>query len=449
MEENREGKDLTKGNLLKNMTILLIPLVLTNLLNSVYNIVDAIWIGNLLGENGVSAITNCYPLTLIVTSISVGLSIATSVLVSQYYGAKEEGKLKSVMGVSYITTIIVGIITAILMIITSKLWLKLLNTPEEIFDITRQYLIIYVIGFIFNFLLTVIMEALRAIGNSRVPLVFVGISTTINLVLDPILIKLGLGVAGAGIATLIAMFIGTMIAVIYVNKKSELLKIDLKYLKLNKEYVKQLLKTGLPVIVEEWFIAGVILLEVNISNATGVIGSASYGVVSKLEQVIMVIGASFKTMATVTVGQFIGNNQTKESVKVMKQGLKLVLLPTAIIILVVFVFPKQFCKIFVSSEDVISMAMIYLSFVGISYILLPTRQLLYGFIVGTGHTKFVLFSAIVSTIVEVITILILKNTNIDNLIILGIGILLWTLTEMILNGIYYFSNKWQKQVIEE
>lgn len=444
-----EGKDLTKGKLLKNMTILLIPLVLTNLLNSIYNIVDGIWIGNLIGENGVSAITNCYPLTLIVTSISTGLAIATSVLVSQYYGAKQEEKLKSVMGVSYITTIIVAIITAMLMIITSTLWLKLLNTPEEIFDITKQYLIIYVIGFIFNYLLTVIMEALRAIGNSKVPLVFVGISTTINLILDPILIKLGLGVVGAGIATLIAMFIGTSIAVVYVNTKSKLLKIDFKYLKFDKEYIKQFLKTGLPVIIEEWFIAGVILLEVNISNATGVIGSASYGVVSKLEQVIMVIGASFKTMATVTVGQFIGNKQVKESVKVMKQGLKLVLVPTVLIILVVFVFPRQFCQIFVSSEDVISMAMMYLSVVGISHILLPTRQLLHGFIVGTGHTKFVLFSATLASIVEVTTILILKNTNMENLVVLGIGILLWVLTEMILNAIYYFSNKWQVEVIEE
>lgn len=136
----------------------------------------------------------------------------------------------------------------------------------KFFGITRQYLIIYLIGFIFNYLLTVIMEALRAIGNSRVPLVFVGISTTINLILDPILIKLGYGVAGASVATLIAMLIGTIIAIVYLNKKSKLLKIDLKYLKFNKEYIFKLIKTGLPVILEEWFIAAIIMLEVNISN---------------------------------------------------------------------------------------------------------------------------------------------------------------------------------------
>lgn len=443
-----EGKDLTKGNLLKNITILIIPLLLTNLLNSIYNIVDGIYVGNLVGEDGVSAITNCYPLTLIIQSISVGLTIATSVLVSQYYGTKDNEKVKSAMGVSYILTIIVGTTTAILMILTSELWLKLLNTPAEIFDMTKKYLIIYVIGFIFNFILTIIMEALRAIGNSKIPLVFVGISTTINLILDPILINLGLGISGAAIATVIAMIIGTLVALIYVNKKSELLKVNFKYLKLEKEYVKQFFKTGIPVIIEELFIAGTILLEVNISNATGVIGSASYGVVSKLEQIIIIIGASFRTMATVTVGQFIGNKQVKDSVKVMKEGLKLAIVPTILIILVVFVFPRQFCQIFVSSEEVITTAMLYLSVVGISHILLPTRQLLHGFIVGTGHTKFVLFSATLASVVEIITIFILRSRNVNNLVSLGIGILMWVLTELTLNIAYYFSKKWQKEVIE-
>jgi len=444
-----EGKDLTKGKLLNNMFILLIPLFLTNLLNSIYNIVDGIWIGNLIGDNGVSAITNCYPLTLIVTAISTGLAISTSVLVAQYYGAKQEEKLKSIIGVSYITTIMVAIITAIFMILTSTFWLNLLNTPKSIFNETKQYLIIYLIGYIFNFLLIVIMEALRAIGNSKVPLIFVGIGTTINLILDPILIQLGLGIKGAAIATLIAMVIATIIAIVYVNKKSKLLKLDFKYLKLNKEYIKQFFKIGLPIIIEEWFIAAIIMLEVNISNEIGVIGSASYGAVSKLEQVIMVIGASFKTMATVTVGQFIGNKQIKESTKVMKQGLKLVLLPMILMMLVVFVFPRQFCNIFLSSEDAIIMAISYLSIVGISYILMPARQLLYGFIVGTGHTKVVLFSAIVASIVEVSTILVLKNKNIGVLVILGIAILCYVLVEILLNLIYYFSKKWQKQVIKQ
>ena len=89
-----EGKDLSKGNLLKNMTLLLIPLVLTNILNSIYNIVDGIWVGNLIGEDGVSAITNSFPIIVIIRSLGFGLFTAESDLVAQYYGAKKNEKIK-------------------------------------------------------------------------------------------------------------------------------------------------------------------------------------------------------------------------------------------------------------------------------------------------------------------------------------------------------------------
>lgn len=444
-----EGKDLTKGNLLKNMALLLIPLFLTNLLNSIYSLVDGIWVGNLIGETGVSVITNCYPLIRIITSISSGLAVGTSVLVSQYYGAKDSKKLKSIVGVSYLITLIVGFTTSFLMIITSSLWLKLLNTPFEILDVAKQYLIIYSIGYLFNFILVVIMEAIRATGNSRVPFIFIVISTTINIILDPILIKTGFGVVGTAIATLIAMIIGTVIAIIYVNSKSELLKIDFKYFKFNKKMVLDFFKIGIPVIIENCFLAGMHLLEVKVSNSSGLIGNAGYGVASKVEQFLAVVCASLATVATVTVGQFIGVKKIKESTNVMKQGLKLTILPIIIVILVVFVFPRQFCRIFVSSQEVISMAIIYISAVRISHVIMPVENLVHGFIIGTGHTKFALFSSTVSCIAEICTILILRNTNLESLAVLGTGVLIWVFTHLTLDSIYYFSNKWQKIVVKK
>jgi Na+-driven multidrug efflux pump len=138
-----DGKDLTKGNLFKNMFILLIPLILTNLLNSLYNIVDGIFIGNLIGEEGVSAIANCSPIIFIITALIQGPSIATSVLISQYFGAKKDEEIKRVCGVSYIVTTLVGIVSALVIIVTADFWLKILNTPKEIFIMTKQYIIIY------------------------------------------------------------------------------------------------------------------------------------------------------------------------------------------------------------------------------------------------------------------------------------------------------------------
>ena len=444
-----EGKNLTTGNLLKNMTVLLIPILLTNLLNSIYNIVDGIWIGNLIGENGVSVITNSFPITLIISSISIGLSTAVSVSVAQYYGATNHEKIKQIIGVSYLFNTFIAIISVIILKLSLNFWLTIMNTPEEIFNLTNQYLTIYLIGFIFNFIFTIIMEEFRAIGNTKITLVFVAISSILNIILDPILIKIGLGIKGAALATAISMFIGMVIAILYVNKKSSLLKIDFKYIKWDSAYIIQLLKLGIPVILQEFIIVVGFFVEVKTSNGSGIIGSAGYGIVNKLEDLINIICGAFKTMIIITVGQFIGNHKIDEVRQIMKQGLKLAIVPTLIIIIFLFIFPKQFCRIFVSSEEVISMAMIYLSVLRFALIAIPIRYLLRGVIIGTGHTTFSLFQIVFSVFFEITCIFILIKNNLESLFSLGIAVTLCIASELIINSIYYFSNKWKKEVIKQ
>ena len=273
-----EGKDLTKGNLLKNMLYLLIPLVLTNLLNSIYNIVDGIWVGNLIGENGVSAITNSFPIIAVTRAIGYGLFTAISVLVSQYYGAKDKEKIKELLGTTYLISIIIGVVSVIVVCTSSDILLKILNTPEEVFKITKEYLIFNTIGYMFDLILIDIMEALRAIGNTKSPLIFATITSVLNIILDPIFIKMGYGVLGTAIATMISIFVGMLIAIMYVNKKSEFMKIQLKQLKFNKDYIKQIIKLGIPITFEEIFIAVVAIFSVNISNSAGIIGTTAYGI---------------------------------------------------------------------------------------------------------------------------------------------------------------------------
>lgn len=273
-----EGKDLTKGNLLKNMLYLLIPLLLTNLLNSIYNIVDGIWVGNLVGEAGVSAITNSFPIITIIRSIGYGVFTAVSIIVAQYYGAKKFEKIKDLLGTVYLISIIIGVISIIGIYLTSNIWLNLLNTPKEVFEVTKQYLLINIIGLLFNMILTDIIMALRAIGNTKIPLAFVTITSILNIILDPIFIKMGMGVTGTAVATTISIFIGLIISIIYVNKKSKLLNIEFNYLKLKKENIKQIIKLGLPITFEEIFLAIVAVFSVGISNQAGIIGSAAYGI---------------------------------------------------------------------------------------------------------------------------------------------------------------------------
>ena len=352
------------------------------------------------------------------------------------------------MGVTYLLGFIIGIVSVIIMFLTSSIWLKLLNTPTEVFEITRNYLIFYIIGFMFNIVLTIIMEGLRAIGNTKIPLVFVAITSILNILLDPIFIKMGYGVTGTAIATMVSIFIGMIISVIYASKKSNLLKINLKYLKLKKNYIKDILKIGLPITFEEIFLAIVAIFSVGISNQSGIVGSAAYGIGDRYADTIYVISLSFETMATVTVGQFVGNKKVDEIKNIVKQGLKLLILPCFLILIVTFVVPKQFCRIFVKSDDVINLATKYLAIIGIPYIFSPIKKLLQGVIAGTGHTKILMVSICIANVVEILTYIILNKTNMESIVKIGIGALLWLLTDLTICTVYFFSNKWKREVIE-
>ena len=144
-------KDLTQGNVLANMIKFCIPLLITNLLNSMYNIVDGIWVGRLVGDEGMAAVTNCWPITLVASSVLSAISVTASVMVAQRYASTKREEINQIMTPLYIVAISLGLATSGILVITINFWLNLLNAPKEIIVISKQYLIVYLIGYIFNF----------------------------------------------------------------------------------------------------------------------------------------------------------------------------------------------------------------------------------------------------------------------------------------------------------
>lgn len=440
----QEGKDLTEGNLFNNMVKFCIPLLLTNLLSSIYNIVDSVWIGKLIGDDGVATVTNCWPIILFASCILAGVTITTSVMISQQYSSVNKDKIKNIITPMYIISIILGIITSIGIIFTADIWFKIFNTPTEIFNMSKQYLIIYMLGYIFNFFALTIIEGIRATGNSKTPLILLSIAMVLNIILDPIFILAGFGIAGAAIATSISMIASLIINLAYIKRKSELLCFNKKYIKFEKDFIDKALKIGIPVIIQELVTIVTIMLEVAVSNSLGVKGSSAYGIVTKLQQVVWIIGSSVKTLLTVVVGQFIGKGRFQDLQIVMKESLKLIVVPTVLIAFFIIFLSRPFCLMFTENNEVIEVAIQFLSVVGISYILVPLFQTLFGFILGTGNTKYTFFTYFIGSAVEVITILVLKNSYDTPLIVLGIGIDLWYITCIILCAIYYLSKCWNK-----
>ena len=448
MNNKKEGRDLTQGNLVKNMLIIFFPLLFTNLLNSIYNVVDGIWIGRIVGENGVSVSANVHPILFLVMAVGYGLATSTSVLISQYYGAKDNKSIKTVVKVSVISTALIILVFNLINALFSNIWLKIMGTPQEVWNETRVYFIIYLVAYFLDFMLMNIMESLRAIGNTKLPIIIVTVSSMLNIVIDPILLKTPLGISGAAIATVISILVGLVIAIIYVNTQSEILNWNFKGIKFDKKIFYKFLKVAIPMILQEWFIGLVMLYEVKISNRTGVEGSASYGVVNKLEQVVWILGASFNSTVRIFVGQFFGDKKYEESKDIMFKGMLLELIPNIVIGTLIYVIPYQLCRIFLSNDIVIQSAIRFLRVIGIVMISTLPRSVVRGFFGGTGHTRIMLVGSIASGVADMITMFGLSLAGVDNLIVIGIGSTVYTTVESVIYIVYYYSNKWKKNVIE-
>lgn len=438
-----EGKDLTKGNLLSNMIKFCLPLLITNLLDSIYNIVDGIWIGRLVGDSGLSATTNCWPIMLVAYSFLAGVTVTTSIMVAQHFASKDREKIKEVITPLYVISIIMGFVTAALLWLTEDFWFNLFNTPIEVIPEAKDYISVYLIGFIFNFLGFTMVSGMRAIGNSKTPLKILAATEIANIILDPIFIKLGYGVKGAAIATAVSMLLSLLLSFLYV-RKSDLLKFDIKYLKFNKEFLKQASILGIPMIIQQVTTIFTIMLEVNISNSLGVVGGSTYGIVSKFQEVVWVLGNAINELITVVVGQFVGKSEFNRIKDVMKNGLKLIIAPIIMIAVFVIFGSELFAKIFTNNEDVILSTIEYMHIVGVGYTFVPLCQLLYGMVLGLGNTRFSFVTSTTATITEIVVAIYLNNTTHRVFYALGVGITMWYVVEIVMFAIYYFSKRWYK-----
>ncbi len=442
-----EGKDLTQGNVLSNMIKFCIPLLITNLLNSMYNVVDGIWVGRLVGDEGMAAVTNCWPITLVASSVLSAIAVTASVMVAQRFTSTDREEIKHIITPLYIVAIFVGIITSGFLIVTVNLWLNILNTPKEILLMSKQYLIIYLIGYIFNFFAYTIIESIRAIGNSKSPLFLLVMTNIINIILDPIFILMGFGIVGASMASAVSMFFELIISLIYINKKIKLLKFNKKFIKLKKDFLKEVLKLGIPMMFAELSSIFTIMLEVYVSNLLGVVGSSAYGIVSKLQNVFYILGTSIKSMMTVVIAQFIGKFALGDIGKVMKNGLKIIVIPSIFIALFLIFFSRWFCSIFTSNQNVIETSINFLKIAGISFALIPLCQMMMGFVLGTGNTSFSFVTLFFASAAEIIVLLGIEYYYNSPLIALGISILAWYITNIMFCIYYYFSKRWINEVI--
>ena len=345
--------DMTKGNPLKIFIFFSIPLLIGNIFQQLYSMVDTIIVGRFVGVNALAAVGSTGSLFFLVNGMILGLTSGFAVLVAQKFGAKDEDGIRKAVASNIILTLLsTALITAIALIVKAPL-LKMMNTPDNIIGDANTYITIIFAGIITQALYNMAAGILRALGDSKTPLYFLIVSSVINIILDLVfIINFKMGVAGAAYATNIAQGISGILCLVYSYKKFKVLRLKKDDFKVDSSYYEKHLKVGIPMGLQFSITAVGIIIVQSAINVFGSAVIASYTASSKVLQLVMQPSVSFG----VTIATYAGQNLGAKRLDRIKNGIKIMnkisVITSLIAGAVLVLFGKYFVMLFIENPSV-------------------------------------------------------------------------------------------------
>ncbi|AYO29496.1 MATE family efflux transporter [Biomaibacter acetigenes] len=447
------SRDFTRGSIPKHLIKFTIPLFLGNLLQTLYNTVDTIWVGKFLGSNALAAVSVSFPIIFILVSLVMGITMATTVLVAQYKGAGDNDMVKKTINNSMFLLTIASITISIIGIIFHKVILVLMNTPQELINPASSYLNIIFAGLIFMFGYNVISAVLRGLGDSRTPLRFLFYTTMINIVLDPVFIfGFGpipkMGINGAALATIISQGISFYLAVRYLDGVGHFLTVKLSNFKYDRELTKKIVKIGLPAGIQQTVVALGSTVIMSVVNSFGPTIVAAWGAASKIDSFSFMPSMSIGLATSSLTGQNLGAGKYDRVHEVMKWSSLISVIISGIITLMVVFIPRKLLMIFTNDINLLREGSTILRILGISYIPFGLMWVSNGIIRGAGDTIITMIISMFSLwVVRVpLAFYLSKYTSMGS-----DGIWVAMTTSSVLSTAlslgYYFTGRWKKSIV--
>lgn len=373
--------DFIGGNTQRCLMAMALPMIAAMFLNMMYNLVDSLWIGNLLGETAYAALTNSTPIILILTSVAMGATNGISILLSQAIGAKDQKRTESLIATSLVIAVIFSLLVTIVLELLLPTILHALNTPAETYDMAYNYLSIYVLGYLAVYLYLYFTAVLRSFGNAMFQAVAMLVSTLLNAILDPIFIKT-MGFHGAAIATLLSQIICLLFMICYLGKK----KLFMFHITLfNKKDVLPLITKALPSIIQQSIPAISTTFLTSLVSAYSITAIAAYGITGKLETILFYPAMALNMVLTTIVGQCVGAHRSDRAKDYLKCALSYGCGLLAVLSVIIVAFSKQLSGLFVRGTDVAAIVGAYFLIVGIGYILNTVTNCFLGLLNGYGR----------------------------------------------------------------
>lgn len=438
-------KDFTEGKVASLILRFSVPLVLGNILQNLYNIVDSIIVGNYLGKEALGAVGASFPIIYTLISLVIGIGSGASTVVSQYFGAKQFDKVKQTVDTIFIFFLAASLIITAIGIGLSKPIFKLIQLPDEMLPEAVTYLNVYISGMFFFFGFNGITSILRGLGDSKTPLYFMIISTIANILFDLLFVLVfKWGVGGVAFATVISQATVFFTAAWYLGKKHPIIKLTIRKYTFDRDIFRSCVRIGLPTGFQQSFVALGMIAIMGIVNTFGTNAVAAYTAAMRIDSFAKMPAITFSSALSSFVAQNLGAHREDRARNGLKITLLYSLIYSIIISLVIIFLGKYIIKIFTPDQDVISIGQDYLVIISSFYLLLSIMFALTGFLRGAGATLVPMLTTLLSLYILRIPIAFFLSSQI------GVNGIWWSEPIGWLGGTvifiyYYISGKWKNK----
>lgn len=384
---NKKEIDMTNGPLFGKLVRFTIPVILSGILQLLFNACDIVVVGRFAGHQSLAAVGSTSSLCNLFVAVFMGLSVGANVVVAQLYGADEKDRVRSAVHTSISIAIISGIFMLVIGVLASSSVLKLMGSPEDVIDLATLYLRIYFFSvpamLIYNFGASI----LRAIGNTKTPLYFLTIAGVINVLLNLLLvIRFSMGVAGVAIATVVSQVLSAGMMLLYLSMRDDELKFSVNRLEIDRPILTKILKVGLPAGIQgSLFSFSNVIIQSSV-NSFGSVVIAGNSAASNIEGfVYFSMNAVYQTAITFT-GQNYGAGKYKRIIKVLFQCLGIVTVIGLVLGNAAYLFGHDLLSIYNTDEEVIAAGLVRLSYICTIYFMCGVMDTLVGVLRGVGNS---------------------------------------------------------------
>lgn len=380
--------DMTEGNIFRHLITFSMPLLIGNIFQQLYNMVDTWVVGNYVSNEAFSAVGSVGPIINMLIGFFLGLSSGAGVVISQYYGAKRFNEVQKTVHTAITMTIVLGVLFTAIGIMMTPFMLRFMKTPDNVFPESSAYLRIYFSGVLGLMIYNIGAGILRAVGDSKRPFYFLVVSAVLNTILDLVFV-LGfrMGVQGVAYATIIAQGVSAILVMWTLMRTDSCIKFRIKSIGMHMDMMKKIIKVGIPAAIQMAITSFSNIFVQSYINFFGADCMSGWTAYAKIDQLLFLPMQSIALASTTFVGQNLGINKVDRAKKGVRTALIMAACSTILVMIPVLIFAPHAVAFFNNKAEVVEYGTLLLRWVSPFYVLCCVNQVYSGALRGAGDSR--------------------------------------------------------------